>query len=377
MQYSEYGNTGHMISRLGFGAMRLPRDSERNVDIGRSVAIMRHARTLGVNYYDTALGYNGGQSETAVGKALSDMREEVYISTKIPIHSPKIEVGALRRHIREQLERLRTDYIDFWHFHDLKYEDFKKRLQPDRDGVMTAVRKAKDEGLIRHVCMSSHATPENMIEMLKSGLFEGITLQYNLLDRRNRDVINYAHEHGIGVIAMGPVAGGRLAKTSRRLAELRPEYVSSLPELAIRYALANPGITCALSGMNTMEMIEENSAAAASSTPLSGDELDYIDRNVAELQRLADLYCTGCGYCMPCPHGVDIPRNFTLMNNDRVYGFKEDAKRGYARMHVRGEGEEDKNLRASECIECGECKDKCPQNIDIPSQLKEVERTLG
>jgi len=375
MQYRDYGDTGYRISCLGFGAMRLPKGDEEGIDMGRSVEIMRHARKLGVNYYDTALAYNKGQSEKAVGAALSDAREDVYIATKVPIHVPKIAESSLLGHIEGQLERLGTDYIDFWHFHDLRFEDFKNRLLPDKDGVMSAARKAREEGLIRHICVSTHAKPEEMLEMLGSGLFEGITLQYNLLDRKNRDVIDYAAEHGIGVIAMGPVGGGQLARPSRRLAELGPDYVSSLPELSLRYVLANPGITCALSGMNTIGMVEENSAAAGTSRPLSEEDLAHIEEAVSDLHRLAELYCTGCGYCMPCPHGVDIPRNFKLMNDCRVYGFEEAAVKGYARLGDGDSGEE--KLRASACVECGECRDKCPQEIDIPRQLEEVHKVLG
>ncbi len=375
MQYRDYGDTGYSISRLGFGAMRLPKADDGNIDMERSVEIMRHARKLGVNYYDTALAYNKGQSEKAVGAALSDAREDVYISTKVPIHVPQIAESSLREHIAGQLERLRTDYIDFWNFHDLKFKDFKNRLLPDKDGIISTVRKVREEGLIRHICVSTHAKPEEMLEMLGSGLFEGITLQYNLLDRKNREVIDYADENGIGVIAMGPVGGGQLARPSRRLAELGPDYVSSLPELSLRYVLANPGITSALSGMNTIGMVEENSAAAGTSRPLSEEELAHIEETVSDLHRLAELYCTGCGYCMPCPHGVDIPRNFKLMNDYRVYGFEEAAVKGYARLGDGDSGEE--KLRASECEECGECRDKCPQEIDIPCQLEEVHKVLG
>lgn len=372
MQYRQYGNHDCRISQLGFGAMRLPKDDDGNVDFDQSVMVMRHAYDLGVNYFDTAYGYNGGDSEKAVGAALADIREDVHISTKIPIHAGYADVDRWRELIEEQLQRLQTDYIDFWNFHDLKYPDYQEKVLGE-DGLLEVVQQAKEEGLIRHVCLSCHAEPPRMLEMVRSGHFDGITLQYNLLDRANVEVIDWCSENGMGVIVMGPVGGGKLARPSKRFAELQPEYVSSLPDLAIRYVLANGGVTCALSGMNSMEMVQENVAAADTTEPLSPEELERIEEVTREMERLAELYCTGCGYCMPCPQGVDIPKNFELMNQYRVYGFEKDAREGYAGMATEG----DEGLRASECIECGECLEKCPQNIDIPGQLKEVEQTLG
>ena len=374
VKYRPYGKFEEKISQLGFGAMRLPKDEDGNLDMDQSVKVMRHAYDMGVNYFDTAYGYNGGDSEKAVGAALADIRDEVYISTKIPIHASYADVSRWRELMEEQLERLQTDYIDFWNFHDLKYDDYKNTVLGD-DGLLKVAQKAKEDGIIRHICLSCHAEPPRMMEMVQSGHFDGITLQYNLLDRANTDVIDYCRENGMGVIVMGPVGGGQLARPSKRFAQLQPEYVSSLPELAIRYVLANNGVTCALSGMNSMKMVQENCEAADSTKPLSDSEVARIEEVTREMDRLAELYCTGCGYCMPCPHGVAIPKNFKLMNQYRAYGFERAARKGYSEMPTRDEADE--GLRASECVECGACLDKCPQDIQIPDQLKEVDETLS
>lgn len=356
--------------------MRLPLDDEKNIIMQEAIEILRFAYDSGINYFDTALAYQNGQNEVAVGEALSDIREKLFISTKVPLHSKNVNTGDdLRCAIEGQLKRLKTDYIDFWNYHDLKFDDFKERLLPDKDGVLSAVRKAKEEGIIKHICFSCHAKENHIIEMIDTGFFEGVTLQYNMLDKSNSKVIEYACQNGLGVVAMGPVGGGLLAHTSRKLAAMKPDYVDSLPELAVRYVLANTDITCALSGMSSIDMLKENLAAAETSRPLSDSELAYIEDNLTELKSLAKLYCTGCGYCMPCPHGVNIPKNFRLMNHYQVYDFEKAAVNGFKRLNTREEAKE--NLRATECTYCGECIDKCPQGINIPDQMNDVAETLS
>ncbi len=374
MLYRQYGDLDHKISQLGFGAMRLPKDEDDNIDTEASVRLLREAHDRGVNYYDTALVYNSGESEKVVGEALSDRREDVYIATKIPIHMDSAGPSNWRELMEDELERLQTDYIDFWHFHDLKYDDFNQYIA-DEGELLRIVRQAREDGLINHICFSSHESPDKMIEMLETGYFEGILLQYNLLDRSNEKVIDYCREEGIGVVVMGPVGGGQLARPSKKLLEMSPDEVESLPDLALRYVLSNGGVSCALSGMSSMDMMRENTRVANTSAPLSDNEVERIEARTREMDRLAELYCTGCGYCMPCPQGVNIPKNFKLMNDFQVYGFQKAAREDYASMPTSDEA--DDGLRASECVECGECADKCPQDIDIPRQLQEVDETLS
>ena len=381
MIYRTYGRFGYRISQLGFGAMRLPRTADGEFDMDGSIEVLRTGLDMGINYFDSAYGYGGeGRSEKAVGRALAGRRKDVFISTKIPVHSRNVDLGRWRQHMEEQLDRLGTDYIDFWHFHDLAPGDFEQKVMP-KGGLMDVVQKAKDEGLVRHICVSSHQPPAMTRTYLDTGCFDGVTLQYNILNRANEETIDYAHAKGMGVIVMGPVGGGRLAQPSKRLAEMKPEGVGSMPELALRFVLSNPHVTCAMSGMNTLAMVDQNVAAATQDAPLSDADRARIAQMADELKRLADLYCTGCGYCLPCPNDVAIPRNFELMNYLRVYGFDALARDGYARLGTRDAENpspfQQKNLRASECVDCGECADKCPQKIDIPAQLSEVADTLG
>jgi predicted aldo/keto reductase-like oxidoreductase len=369
MQYRKFGNLGHRISALGFGAMRLPMKGE-NVDEEASIAIIHRAFELGVNYIDTAEPYCSGQSEIVVGKALKGWRDKVWLSTKN--WKSDQPAGPWREMLDNQLRKLDVDYLDVYHMHGISWELFDKYIS--RSGMaLEAAQKAKDEGLIRHISFSFHDTPEALCKIIDAGCFESVTLQYNLLDRANEPGIARAHEKGMGVVVMGPVGGGRLGAPSPEVQALLPGGSKSSAEVALRFVLANPGVSCAISGMSSLAMVEENCATAAREAPLSAEEKAAIEAQLEEKKRLADLYCTGCNYCMPCPNGVNIPGNFYAMNMLRVYGLK-----GHARWLYRQFGaDKENNLPASACVECGECEPKCPQRIPIIAQLKETHRALG
>jgi len=211
-----------------------------------------------------------------------------------------------------------------------------------------------------------------------TGEFSGALVQYNLLDRSNEDGIAYAREKGMGIIVMGPVGGGRLGAPSPEIERLIPGGVKSTAEAAIRFVLANPNVSCALSGMTKMSDVVENLATACREEPLSAEERAHLVAMLEENKRLADLYCTGCDYCMPCPNNVAISENFRLMNIHRIYGLTDWAKQQYRRLERRRiSREEHVDARAVVCVECGECLEKCPQDIPIIEQLKEVHTTLG
>lgn len=374
MQYREFGRTGIKISALGFGAMRLPsenRDGKNVFKTEESIKIIRRAIELGVNYIDTAPYYCGGESEIIVGKALKGLRNRVYLSTKNPIEDNSGE------HWRERLERslrkLDTGYIDFYHMWGISWDTYVNSINV-KDGPLQAALKAREEGLIRHISFSFHDAPDNLIKLIDTGNFETLLCQYNLLDRSNEKGIAHAGRKGLGVVIMGPVGGGRLGAPSEAIRGLLPGKVSSSPEIALRFVLANPDVTCALSGMSSIEMVEENVRVASNETPLTADELEGIKASVEENKRMADLYCTGCNYCMPCPTGINIPLNFQLMNYHRIYKITD-----YARDQYRQIGSVDwmKGKKAEECIECGICEEKCPQKLEIRKQLKETAGALG
>lgn len=374
MQYRKFGKTGIKISTLGFGAMRLPQtevNGKTVFDHEEGTRIIQRAFELGVNYVDTAPYYCEKESEIIVGKALKGWRDKVYLSTKNPIEDASGE--HYRQRLESSLKKLDTDYIDFYHMWGISLEAFNKNINV-KDGPLEAALRAKEEGLIKHLSFSFHDKPENLITLIDTGYFETVLLQYNMLDRSNEKGIAHAMEKGLGVVVMGPVGGGRLGAPSPVIQQMMPHDVKSSAELALRFVIANPGVTCALSGMGSMAMVEENVKVASNESQLSGDELRSINAAMAENKKLAELYCTGCNYCMPCPKEVNIPLNFQLMNYHKVYGLTDYAKEEYKKI---GTVDWMKGKDASACVECGICEKKCPQKIKIRQQLKETLQALA
>ncbi len=373
MQYRKLGKTGITVSTLGFGGMRLPMEGGQ-VQTREAINAIHRAFDLGVNLIDTAVMYCGGQSEPVVGKSLEGWRDKVTLSTKNNYHGN--DPAQWRAVLEQSIRKLGVDLIDVYSFHSIRLATFREweGLNPSPIDEMT---RAKDEGLIGHIGFSCHDSPENMIELLDTGFFESMILQYNLLNTANEKVIAHAYEKNVGIIVMGPVGGGRLAAPNPALREMIDRPVASTAELALRFVLANPGVSSALSGMSSVQMVEENVATASSEKPLTPAERRQIIDALEEKRRLCDLYCTGCGYCMPCPNGVDIPRNFDLVNYLRLYGLEDYARREYQRLGQKKVEGEVVPAWAEACAECGECEEKCPQNIEIRRQLKEARTVLG
>lgn len=373
MRYKKFGNTGIEISVLGFGCMRFPTiqtGTKEHVDEDKTIEMLHRAYELGVNYFDTAYFYCEGQSEIVLGKALKGIRDKVIVSTKSPGHLVKKQ-GDYRRILEEQLKKLDMDVIDFYHFHGIGYDNFYKTN--DASGWLKEAQKAKEEGLIKHISFSFHDEPESMIKLTDTGLFESVLCQYNAIDKSNAAGIAHAKKKGLGVVVMGPLGGGRVSGMPAEIAARLGIKVKSSAELALRFVLANPGIDCALSGMSSLQMVEENVATASNSEPLSESETNAINAMMTENEKLANLYCTGCSYCMPCPAEVNIPHIFRTMNYYRVYGTEEYARNEYAQ--IGNQWVTGKN--ASACTECGACEKKCPQKLKIREQLKESHRTLA
>lgn len=374
MQYRNFGATGIKMSALGFGAMRLPYEMNEGIMHIReeeSIKIMLRAFELGVNYIDTAYGYLQGNSEVVVGKALRRWKKRVYLSTKSPLWHIK-KRGDYRRFLEEQLGKLKAASIDFYHFHGLSEQDFEEKVK--RFNLLKEARKAQDEKLIKHISFSTHDKPDSIKKLIKEGeVFSSMLCQYNLLDRINEGVIEFAAEKGLAVVIMGPVGGGRLTNSDILSKGVRGKVMTT-PELALRFVLANPHVSVAISGMNTLAMVKENVHAASMKRPLAKKQLAALEAFIDERKSKKEIPCTSCEYCMPCPRGVMIPNILQLMNYSTVFGLKELAQTRYRKIKST---EKTKREKADACVECGQCEAKCPQKIPIIKHLKEAHKTLG
>ncbi len=371
MIYRKLGKTGLAVSILGFGAMRLPMNGEgenQKVDRELSIPMIHRAFKSGVNYIDTAVGYCSSDSQRVVGDALKGWRDKIVVSTKNPCY--EMDEKKWWKNLEDSLERLKVDYIDVYNHHGLSWKGWTETVEPFLSKLMT---KAKDQKLIRHICFSFHDSNENLIKLINTGYPEVITLQYNLLDRGNEEGIALAHDRGIGIVVMGPVGGGRLGVASEVLEKLIPG-TERVPELALRFVFSNPNVCTAISGMSNMIQVDENLETAANTSPFTPEEIKAIGEHLMKLKKMADLYCTGCNYCMPCPKEVAIPKIFERFNRGRVYGLWENAKKAYSDL---GNVQWDKGNKADSCIQCGVCEEKCPQKIPIRKHLAEAHKRLS
>lgn len=368
-----YGKTGKSITRLGFGVLRLPseiRGREIVYDEEKSVDVMRHAIDSGINYFDTAPSYCGKRSQSILGKAIRGRRDQIYLSTKFDTADPD-----LQGQFENSLKELGTDHIDFYHFWSMQLDYFADKGLA-KGGPMDQMTKLKEQGLIGHIAFSSHDTPENIMEIIRrgEGRFEALLCQYNLLDRRNEDVMAYAKSLGMGVSVMGPMGGGRLGLPAELMDVLPDGTSTASAETALRFVFSNPNVDIALSGMNTRAMIDENSLIAEDPRPLSEEERRRILAIVEEKKKLSDLYCTACNYCMPCPGGLNIPEIFKIYNYQRVYGITEYARRQYGMIGTGGDYDYE---NASACTGCGLCEAQCPQKLNIRQELAKAHEILG
>ena len=374
MQYRKFGNTGIHISALGFGCMRLPEYQDENgdwhVDQEKTTEMLLRAYELGVNYFDTAPYYCHHNSEIAVGKALAPIREKVNISTKCPLDKIK-SADEYEAMLDKSLRKLGTDYVDFYHFWGINQKEFDEIIVPL--GLLDRAKELKAKGKIRHISFSFHDKPEALKHIIDNGDgLETVLLQYNLLDRANEEMIDYAASKGLGVVVMGPVGGGRLAAPTELSQKLGSGNLHTY-ELALRFVLGNKNVCCALSGMQTAGMVEQNTAIASLPEPMSEEQWKQVGDSLENLKKFSELYCTGCAYCQPCPKGINIPKIFQAYTYHNVYGLSELAKKTYLNYV---NNEKAPGATTSDCIGCGKCEDSCPQKLDIRNLLKMVDEKL-
>ncbi|MFC2011080.1 aldo/keto reductase [Chloroflexota bacterium] len=382
MQYRKFGKLEWKASALGFGAMRLPviDGDQAKVDEPEAIRMIRYAIDQGVNYLDTAYPYHSGQSERVVGQALKDgYRDKIKLATKLPARMVETAED-FDRFFNEQLERLQTHRFDFYLMHGLNKRSWPKV----RDlGVLRWAEKQMASGRIGHLGFSFHddyEVFERIVDDYNDWTF--CQLQYNYVDVDNqagRRGVEYAAGKGLAVVVMEPIRGGRL---SRKPPEQVAKLWSSAPkkrsqaEWALLWVWNQPEISLALSGMSTMEQVLENVAIADLSGPgiLTAEELVLIDQVQEAYKGSSPIPCTSCGYCTPCPNGVEIPRIFEMYNEAIVYS---DLRMGQSRYQGQGPGGLREEQRADQCIECEECEEACPQKIPIRDWLKKAHALLG
>jgi len=383
MLYREMGKTGEKVSILGFGCMRLPiKGSYDQIDFEKSSKLLDHALDRGINYLDTAYPYHGlgtaqgGASEVFLGEYLdeSSRHDEVFLATKLPTWLLE-EAGDMDRFLDEQLQRLKTDCIDFYLLHSLKE---KQWFQLEDLGVLEFLDEAVSDGRIKYTGFSTHDETSFVKEVVDSYQWDMCQIQYNYLDENiqaGSEGLQYAAGKGLGVVIMEPLKGGVLA-------DYVPQEVQAIwddaplrrtpAEWALRYLWDIPEINVVLSGMNTRGQLKENLETAADGLPhsLTSEELKIMEEVKQVYQGEISVECSRCGYCMPCPSGINIPQCFSYLNQAEMLEDYSEVKNQYYFMLK-------DTQRAGNCLECGLCEELCSQHINIREELRKVEKKMG
>ena len=375
MLFRKFGKTNEMVSILGFGCMRLPLlpggDSTK-IDETMATKMIRYAIGKGVNYIDTAYPYHGtgmssgGQSEPVTGKILRDgYRQKVKLATKLPswlINSR----SDMDRFLDEQLKRLDTDHIDFYLVHALNkglWENVKK------EGITDFLDQAIQDGRIKYAGFSYHDKGENFNRIVYDYDWSFCQIQYNYLDegfQAGRKGLEYAASKDLGITIMEPLRGGKLALNLPKVVQAtfdRAQSKRTPAEWALSWIWNHPEVSTLLSGMNTLEQVIQNIDSATRAVEGSFTEMDLsvIDSVKDIFKKRVKIGCTACGYCMPCPQGVNIPGCFDYYNNFQMFGKEENYHRFLKPQQ-----------RASACTDCGSCLDLCPQSLAIPDLMRDV-----
>ena len=360
MLYRTFGKTGKDISVIGFGGMRL----ENPQDIDTNAELLIYAHSKGINFFDTAPGYCQDKSEEIFGAAFKHLpRESFYCSSK----SSAVTASQFRADLERSLKRLNVEKIDFFHiWYIIKADEWPSRKA---GGAIAEAHKAKQEGLIGHVVASLHLTGDEICEIIREGLLEGVTIGYNVTNFPFRQkALTCAQQMGIGVITMNPLGGGLIPDNPERFDFIRQKGDHSVVEAALRFNLSHPAITCALVGFSKKEHIDQAIHAVENFTPYTQEQIEQIKTNIEE--GFNDL-CTQCGYCLPCPAGVEIPKLMEAYNH-RILGRSDQDIIDRLRWHW-GLSPQD----ARKCTQCGQCQEKCTQHLPIIERLKHIANLTG
>lgn len=364
------------ISILGYGCMRFVTKNGR-IDFDKAEKEFMRAYELGVNYFDTAYIYPG--NEEIVGRIIekNNLREKINLATKLPQYLVKSR-ASLDRYFDEELKRLRTDYVDYYLMHHMTDHTQWENLEVL--GIREWLAEKKAEGKIRHVGFSFHGTTEEFLKILNSYDWEMCLVQYNYVDEHTqagKAGVHAAAEKGIPVMIMEPLRGGKLVdllpeKAKKKIADDPHGWTPA--EWAFRWLWNQEDVTCVLSGMNSIEMIEENCRIASEAQ--AGSFTDAEQQFLAGIKQIiidtTKVNCSGCRYCMPCPKGVNIPGIFSCYNH--MYSESKSSGRleYFQTIALRTEP-----CEANLCVKCGKCEQHCPQNIPIREKLVEADKALN
>ncbi|KAB2951962.1 aldo/keto reductase [Heliorestis acidaminivorans] len=382
MLYRNFGKTNEQVSVLGFGCMRLPLVSTdpSQIDEEKAIKMIRHAIDQGVNYIDTAYPYHGtgmasaGESEPFLAKALKDgYRERVKLATKLPSWLIKTRED-MDKYLNEQLERLGTKQIDFYLIHSLNATSWPKL---EALGVRQFLDQAIQDGRIKYAGFSFHDRVNLFKQIVDAYDWSFCLIQYNYLDENyqaGKEGLQYAASKGLGIAIMEPLRGGKLVNNlpDEALQTFNQGDSQRRPaEWALRWVWNHPEVSVVLSGMTTMEQVLENIkiAQAGQANSLSAKELNIIEQVKHAYKARVKVDCTNCGYCMPCPYGVNIPVNFARYNDYFRFG-KADTKEEHRKLYSAWVKPEH---RAVNCKACEKCESHCPQGIKIVKELKNVQ----
>ena len=372
MQYRK-DKKGRDISLLGYGCMRFTRKGG-GIDIDKAEREVMAAIRGGVNYLDTAYIYSG--SEAAVGEILrrNNCRDQIYLATKLPHYMVK-SMDGVEKIFREALRRLGTDHIDYYLMHMLTDTATWEKLK--KLGMEEWIAGKLKTGEIRNIGFSYHGSAPMFKKLVDAYDWDFCQIQYNYMDETSQagvEGLRYAHAKGLPVIIMEPLRGGRLV-------DLLPESAKKIfredgrtpADMAFKWLYDQPEVTCVLSGMGSMEMVEQNMAVASACQPgcMTDSDRALIERVKKEIEAHVKVGCTGCGYCMPCPKGVDIPGTFRCYNAMYSEG-KSSGRRDYLQCTVMRKDPSS----ASQCVGCGKCESHCPQHLPIRQALKEASGEL-
>lgn len=368
----KYGNE---LSALGFGCMRFQTKMGK-IDFREAEKEVMYAIEKGVNYFDTAYIYPG--SEALIGEIFekNNVRDKIKIATKLPHYLVKKRDG-LDKIFDEELKRLRTDYIDYYFMHMLTDIDAWNRMIDL--GILEWIEEKKKSGAIRQVGFSYHGNTDMFIKLVDAYDWDFCMIQYNYMDEHSqagKRGLHYAHAKGLPVMIMEPLRGGRLVsrlpdETKKIFANYEKQYTPA--QWALKWLWSQKEVTVVLSGMNSMEMVEDNikTASATNIGDLTPKDNEMLQKVVKAINAKMKVGCTGCGYCMPCPKNVDIPGSFAHYNRKYAEGWFPAMKE-----HVMCTALRKTPTSISNCIGCGKCEKHCPQNIPIREKLKEAEKEL-